>query len=1172
MNIDLLGSVLMFALGSGSRALTDMFSIKSQRQSEWHLNRSRQRAYQRSPLILAMVVAFVGLVGAQSPDNFNPGANGPVYSLAVQADGKILVGGRFSILGGESRTNLGRLNPDGSIDPDFRAGTDSEVYSLAVQTDGKILVGGKFRRLAGQGRRGIGRLEFDGTLDTSFNPGTDDGVVRALVIQQDKSIVVGGVFHSLGSQTRLNVGRLAEDGNVDPSFNPGASAGVYALALQADGSILIGGAFTSLAGQSRNSIGRLAQMGGLDLNFNPGAYGSASGPPQINTIAVQADGGIIVGGSFTNLAGWLNFGLGRLHSSGIYDSTFRPTILGSTFYTLALQTDGKVLVGRNGIKRLNPGGGSDTTFSAVFDGDVYALTAQPDGKILAAGAFTTLNGQGRSRLARLENTELPTQSLTFDSSSILWERAGAGPEVWRTMFEYSTNGMEWIGPMAGTRVTSGWQLSGLSLPADATIRARGFVAGGSEGSGWSIESGIGPVFITRQPVSRTTHSGTTARITVAALGTEPLNFQWRKDDVNLIEGGNISGVTTPTLIVSNTLGGDAGAYSVVVSNTWNSATSVVAQLNVVDPFIISPPASQSRNRGDSVTFDLALAATLPITYQWRKDRIVLSRETGASLTLTNLEATSAGGYDVVISNRYGMVTSAVAVLTVNLALPDGFDVMIADRGLSSGIIYGLAPQRDGKILVGGGFTNLGGFYHFCIGRLYPDGAVDASFNSETTYDVKCLDVQPDGKILVGGSFGSLNNSMRRGIGRIHSDGTRDSSFNPLLTYLDSLHPPVVRVVRTQPDGKIILVGAFISVNGQSQSGSCRLNPDGTLDESFHLDSNYTRCLALQTDGKMLAGGDAGVVNQQFRNGIVRLNSDGSLDPSFSAASVSGINCLAVQADGKIVIGGQFVMLGGQNRTNIGRLNIDGSVDVTFDSKASSFVTYLVLQADGKIVVGGNFLTLGGQRRSGIGRLNSDGTVDLNFDPGNGALAGAMQADGKILIGDWTRVRRLNNSGPATETLTFDTSTVTWLRGGTSPEVWRTTFDYSTNGTDWAELGTGTRIVGGWRLDGLSLSAPAVIRARGFLTGGYFNASSFFVESFTMTPPQLDTLSFGTSGVRSTFLSISGVLYALEYTTNLGAQLWTEVDQQTGSGAVQTLLDPSPHASTKFYRLRATFSP
>ena len=118
--------------------------------------------------------------------SFDPGANGAVYALAVQADGKILVGGYFTTLGGggtgtTTRNYIGRLNADGSLDTSFDPGANGAVYALAVQADGKILVGGDFTTLGGGGtgtttRNHIGRLNADGSLDTSFDPGAN-GIV-----------------------------------------------------------------------------------------------------------------------------------------------------------------------------------------------------------------------------------------------------------------------------------------------------------------------------------------------------------------------------------------------------------------------------------------------------------------------------------------------------------------------------------------------------------------------------------------------------------------------------------------------------------------------------------------------------------------------------------------------------------------------------------------------------------------------------------------------------------------------------------------------------------------------------------------------------------------------------------------------------------------------------------
>ena len=125
-----------------------------------------------------------------------------------------------------------------------------------MQADGKILAGGAFFTLGGQTRNYIGRLNPDGSLDTSFNPGAN-GAVDSMAVQTDGRIMVAGSFGTLGGQTRAFIGRLNAGGSVDATFNPGAGGSVYALAVQQDGGVLAGGAFTTLGGQGRNHLGRL---------------------------------------------------------------------------------------------------------------------------------------------------------------------------------------------------------------------------------------------------------------------------------------------------------------------------------------------------------------------------------------------------------------------------------------------------------------------------------------------------------------------------------------------------------------------------------------------------------------------------------------------------------------------------------------------------------------------------------------------------------------------------------------------------------------------------------------------------------------------------------------------------------------------------------------------------
>ncbi len=186
-------------------------------------------------------------------DGFDPNADGPVRAITVQADGKIIIGGDFTNVAGTARSHIARLDADGSLDGTFNPGTSSNgsafagtVFSLAVQLDGKVLVGGDFTELGGQSRTNIGRLNPDGAVDGSFNPGANN-VVRCMTVQGDGKVLVGGWFNKLGGQPRNQIGRLNADGSLDADFNPGADgaiptgAVVYSLAVQAKGKILVGG-------------------------------------------------------------------------------------------------------------------------------------------------------------------------------------------------------------------------------------------------------------------------------------------------------------------------------------------------------------------------------------------------------------------------------------------------------------------------------------------------------------------------------------------------------------------------------------------------------------------------------------------------------------------------------------------------------------------------------------------------------------------------------------------------------------------------------------------------------------------------------------------------------------------------------------------------------------------
>jgi uncharacterized delta-60 repeat protein len=449
-----------------------------------------------------------------SLDSWNPNASGTIVAIAPQPDGKVLLGGVFGLLGGQARTNIGRINPDGTCDASFSPGGNI-VHGFAIQPDGKLLVESY--------QTGLKRFTAAGTRDSSFSPVVSGSSFAALSLQADGKILMDGA----SAIYRINV-----DGTKDTAFNVSIGGTVDSLAVQPDGKIVVGGHFTTLAGQARNNIGRLNSDGTLDAGFNPGATGNSG---EVYCLAVQADSKILVGGYFTNLAGHAQNCLGRLNPAGSLDTSFNPGVgvAAGTFIlgfpwvgSLALQTDGRILISgaftvvggqyRSAVARLNSDGSLDTSLQFSVSGHVisplvYSLAVQPDGKILVGGQFTTFGGQTRNSLVRLSDTAPATQTLTYNGSAVTWLRGGTSPEVWRTTFDATTNGTDWISLGAGVRIEGGWQLTGASIPPSPTIRARGYTSGGTDNSSsWFVEDITGPLVIVTQPASLTNNAGTTA--------------------------------------------------------------------------------------------------------------------------------------------------------------------------------------------------------------------------------------------------------------------------------------------------------------------------------------------------------------------------------------------------------------------------------------------------------------------------------------------------------------------------------------------------------------------------------------------------------------------------------------------------------------------------------------
>src|SRR5204862_392940 len=215
--------------------------------------------------------------GQSALDGFNPNANGTVVAVVVQPDGKILIGGDFTTLspnGGAAvtRNYIARLNPDGTLDTAFDPSANSSVSSIAVQADGKGLAGGRFSSIGGQARNCIARLDPTTGAADSFDPSANSTVL-SIAVQADGKILAGGFFTSIGGQTRNRIARLDPTTGAADSFDPNANFSVWSIAVQADGKILAGGVFSTIARKggapvTRHNITPLEADGRLDQTLN----------------------------------------------------------------------------------------------------------------------------------------------------------------------------------------------------------------------------------------------------------------------------------------------------------------------------------------------------------------------------------------------------------------------------------------------------------------------------------------------------------------------------------------------------------------------------------------------------------------------------------------------------------------------------------------------------------------------------------------------------------------------------------------------------------------------------------------------------------------------------------------------------------------------------------------
>ncbi|HEX7859030.1 MAG TPA: Calx-beta domain-containing protein [Verrucomicrobiae bacterium] len=399
----------------------------------------------------------IGLPGTPQPVDY--GSNLVINAIAVDSISRAIVAGSFTNLAGQPRTNIARLEADGTLAPGFNpAGVPFTVRAVhIIHGYGPILVGGD---------RGLVRLHPDGSLDQSFNVtiGGETPRVSEILVQPDNKIVLGGKFQTVNGVSRNGLARLHENGQVDESFDPGPgienlSEWVHeptGLALQKDGMLLVGGYFNRVAGFQNFALVRLQTNGAPDTTYAPRINHA------IGAVLLQDDGKLVIGGDFQEVNGQPRRGLARLNPDGSTDTSFLADAQVDNYQyavsTLTQFWDGTVYAGgkfsfagtrgsgdslfRPGLARFSKDGVIDPLFytGTGANNAVNTVGLGLDGSVLAGGPFTHFNGELHHGLVRLHgNSPLATGRISFASTGFAANESDPTAQV-RFVRQWGTNG------------------------------------------------------------------------------------------------------------------------------------------------------------------------------------------------------------------------------------------------------------------------------------------------------------------------------------------------------------------------------------------------------------------------------------------------------------------------------------------------------------------------------------------------------------------------------------------------------------------------------------------------------------------------------------------------------------------------------------------------------------
>lgn len=708
-------------------------------------------------------------------------------------------------------------------------GFDNTVRTLFLQSDQNLIVGGDYLSLNGVPSPYLTRLKPDGSIDETFNTGTGfNGKIYTTYIQPDGKIIVGGSFTTFNGLSSGRIIRLNTDGSYDSTFNSsiGATTGIiYDISPQADGKIIIVGSFTKYNNSTINRIARILSNGDLDTTFITGS-GSAS---NITNARILSDGKILIAGSFTSFNGVSSNRMACLLPDGKVDKSF--------------------------------------TMGTGFNNDVNAISIQADGKIILGGKFTNYNENTVGRIIRID------QHGEIDTSFI----AGLG---------FSGDAVQIIKTDSFGNIIVGGSFTGFYNGYEVN-RVCLLNPDGSLKNDFDIGSGPGSA-------------------SVLALAND-LEDSW-------YIGGSFSvfdGLNQGKLAKINNDGEHDVGY---LSSGIGFDNSVLKVLPL--------PNKKTIVLGSFTKFNgIASLRITRILEDGLYDATFNVGHSGANNLIKSGIIQSDG--KIIFGGNFTKYNESSSNRIARIS-PDG--VIDNTFNIGSGFnsqVYAIAIQPDEKIIVVGNFTSYNGTPTPRIVRLLPSGLRDTSFNVGLGADaiIETLQIQPDGKILIAGRFNSFDGNPYSRLVRLNPNGSIDLSFR-IGTGFDKY----IYAIGLQSDQKIILGGSFLTFNGSSQKRIVRLNSNGSLDATFESGIGFNkgdiRTILVQPDDKILVGGTfSGTYKTNTSLRLIRLEKTGNYDLGFESNLNNKIYTMGFSSDYRLIIGGDFNSVSGISKHRIARLKL-----------------------------------------------------------------------------------------------------------------------------------------------------------------------------------------------------------------------------------------------------------